>query len=484
MKKLLSILSFLCMIKLQGYSCDRHNQSPFFHVLQRLDSKIRLACPVSLPKNQVRLMVVPHSKDENAQFLMAAAYQATQGQEFDMVILVSQTNSVLFHGVALPLCIENIRLFEGLSPRVDLLENLSRLRLFFYYQTPFFNNQNFQWQLGLLDFYMKNIKIIPLIIGQISQKNASEIAAQLARYCSPQTLIILSADVAYHQNCYHTNPLDQSNICRVYDRDIDRIQAIQSGSMRQQVALFDEELVSPIFALLFELLKLPTFQNVASDFVGYATDSIDQSDVKFDRNESYAAFIFQHHQGGYKNNIGFYEQSQLLQSARCGLDSLFEVLIHRQPCMISYEMAQPHGIFSSLYRMSDHGTVLRGCMGSAQPQLPLHKMVYQMTKQAACKDLRFYPMRQKEIDNTIISLSVIVDLKKIDSYDQIQKSDGVMLQYDDKVAISLPSMMPIQNWSHESVLIKLSNQMGFDAFLWKKPQAKISTFKSLTFQEE
>jgi AMMECR1 domain-containing protein len=175
----------------------------------------------------------------------------------------------------------------------------------------------------------------------------------------------------------------------------------------------------------------------------------------------------------------------LLQYARTGLDGVFECPVQRSPFMISYEMLQPHGVFSSLYVMSDHGTILRGCMGDVRSKLPLYKMAYQMTKQAACKDLRFYPLRQKELGNTILSLSVITDLKDIGhQYSEIKELDGLMLQYDDRVALSLPSEVSIHGWSYQSVLTNLSKQVSSRGTLWKKPRAKLFTFQSLVFQEE
>jgi uncharacterized protein (TIGR00296 family) len=201
--------------------------------------------------------------------------------------------------------------------------------------------------------------------------------------------------------------------------------------------------------------------------------------------QTYAAFIFQHSSIGYKNIIGFYEQSQLLQRARVGIESLFENFLQpRNPCMVSYEMTQPYGVFASLYTMSDHGTILRGCMGKVQSKLPLFDLVYKATSQAANKDVRFSSIRQKELANTIISLSIIIDFKRFYEGDELCERDGVFLQYNDKNAISLPSIHPMLNWSYESVFTNLSDQIGLNSFLWKEHDAEIFTFESLTFQEE
>ena len=481
------------MMELEGRSCLRHNQSTFTHPLQYLDCKGHSTYPVASPKNQVRILIVPHCEYENAQCLMAAAYQGVQGQTFDTVILVSQARDISFHGVALPCLIDNNSYFKDVLVCVAAVEKLSQHQLFYYYQSPFCDNQNLQLQCTLLNFYMKDVAIIPLIVGQLSRDEALQVAVMLANCSSSQALIVFSADIAAYKNVMNDNPLDQSEICKVYDNDACKIQAIQSGALRQRVDLFEDAYSSATFAVLFELLQLSHFKDLETCLVGYTTsgfdDSQDASHQDLHRFEyiepvkTCAAFMLQDSPSGYKNQIGAYERLQLLQCARQGLDSLFGTCAYRKPCMISYEMARPHGAFASLYTMSDHGKLLRGCIGKVQSKLPLHEMVSEMAHQAASKDLRFYPLRQKEVDTTIISLSVIVDLKKIQQPDQIQYLDGVMLQYDDKEAVALPVTIPISDWNYESTLTSLSDQIG-QSLLWQKPRAKISTFRSLIFQEE
>ena len=474
---------------MQGYFCPLHNHFAFTHALQSVDCKSHRMYPVEEPKDQVCLVVVPAGHDEQAQCLIAATYRVLQEQMFDKIIILCPSD-ILFHGVALPCValpclIDDDSYLQNLSIKIDVVEKLSQYQLFHYYQVPFCNNPALQQQYQFLEFYnKKDIQVIPLLVGKISQDDACEIAVIIANCCTATTLIILSVDIARHDNVMSTLPLDQSKNCKVYDQDVCRIQAIQSGSLRQQVALFDDENQSPIFAVLFELLQLPSFKNIASSFVGYATSYTDNN-VSDCTMQSYGAFIFQANQSHYKNYIGSYEQSQLLQVARTALQDLFAVRTCRLPTMVSYETSQSHGVFASLYGMSDHGTILRGCMGKVQTKLPLHKMVYQITQQAACKDLRFYPLRQKDLDTTIVSLSLLTDFMKVDDYSNIGEFDGIVLQYDDKEAIALPKKLSIENWNYETALIDLSEEMGgVSHFVWKKPRAKIFTFHSVIFQEE
>ena len=477
---------------LHGQLYLQQNRLDSPRALQYLNYKADQLYPVTSLKNKARIVIVPNSKHEGAQCLIAATYKALQDQSFDTIILVCQAKTISFHGVALPCLVNSVSLFRGALVQLDALAKLSQHRLFHYYQSPFNGDSGMQWQCAFLNSLSK-VSIIPLVIGQIAKNDASEIAEMLSSCCTPKTLIILSADIAHYENCLYDCPLDTTKACKIYDQDACKIQSIQSGSLHQQVSIFNHADTSSAFSLLFELLKLSSFNNLESSFVGYAASCFDPSvmteSVSFEKSvenvESYSAFIFQKSELGFKNNIGSYEQKQLLQYARIGLDGVFEAPVQRLPFMVSYEMLQPHGVFASLYVMSDHGTILRGCMGNVRSKLPLYNMVSQMTKQAASKDVRFYPLRQKELVNTIVSLSVVTDLNNINrQYSIIKESDGLLLEYDDRVSVSLPSQVDVHDWNYESALVNLSKQVSSRSSLWKKPRAKIFTFQSLVFQEE
>ena len=482
LKKLLFLPLFF-IFSLQAYFCPLHNHFAFTNGLQTIDCKSHRMYPVAKPSGQVSMILVPAGDDEQAQYLIAATYRVLQEQSFDKIIVLCPSQ-VLFHGVALPYMISEDSYLENISIDTDVVEKLSQYRLFHYYQVPFCDNNPLQQQCQFLDFYgKKNIALVPLIVGNLSQDDAFDVAVIIASCCTDHTLIVLSADIAHRIHQMNSFPLDQSKICAIYDQDAKRIQALQSGSFAQQVSLFDDNLHTSLFAILFELLQLSLCKNITSDFVGYATscpENMNDLDI-----QSYGAFMFQANQQlGYKNHVGSFEQSQLLQHARGALQDLFAIRTFRLPMMISYEMLQPHGLFASLLGMSDHGKILKGCMGKVQSKRSLFDMVYWMTQQASCKDLRFYPLQEKDLENTIISLSLITDFTKILELDAICELDGIVLRYDDKEAIVLPVKTLLPNWSYEQALIDLSLQMGTNSFVWKKPRAQIFTFRSIIFQEE
>lgn len=479
MRTLLLVVSLFFLIVFQTQSYFQSNQLTPMKSVQAFDAQADRIYPLQLEKKQARILVVPHATNENAQNLMAATYKVLQGQTFDTIILLSQNQGTLFHGVALPYCTSVDGCTVDVS-QVNIFKKLSQHKLFHYYQAPFHNNIGVQLQCAYLNFYCSQRTIISLVVGEITPDDAHAIAAMLISCCSAETLIVMSTDIADYKHVMHDRPVDISKVCKLYDEDADKIQLVQSPALEKNVHVFSHRHAS-MFAVLFELLQTLHFKDIESYFVGYATSCSDSTPVE--NITTFAAFIFQDGHNGYKNKIGSYEQIKLLQQGRLGLEHLFGKYRPRDHVMVSYEMSQPHGAFASLYNMSDHGIILKGCIGKVQTVLPLYTMVYEIAQQAASQDRRFYPLRQKDLESTILSLSVITDLQAL-NHVEMKPSDGVMLRYDDKVAICLPPIVPPKDWNQESVLMDLSNQIGTSSFVWKKPAAKIFTFNSLVFQEE
>lgn len=438
--------------------------------------------PACLPQGHVQVLVVPHTNHPLAQVLMTAAYKTVQHQHVDTVIIIASAPQNSLYGIALPVRHD----LSVLGPRsllcASFIEQLVQHRLVHYYQTPFHDAVHLSLQYDFCTLYLKDVSIVPIVVGTISYEDASEIARLFASCCTNDILLVISADIGHYTQCKKDSPLDQSKNCFVYNKDSFLIQAIQSFSVAQAVNLCSDLEKKPIFSLLFHVLEMPYFTQRLSYFIGYETSCYDTSAVE--NIQSFASFMFQKHVRGPENYMSAYEEKQLMMIARQKLDSLFKVQLERIPCLMSYEMLQPHGLFASLYSMTDHGILLRGCIGRVHTKLPLITVVEHMVEQAAMKDSRFYPMRHKEAQNTIISLSLITDVKRVHDVEIIHELDGIMLQYDDKDAVVLPLPYPTIEWSYDTALAQLSERMGMSSLAWKKPRAVIFTFRAQVFQEE
>jgi uncharacterized protein (TIGR00296 family)/AmmeMemoRadiSam system protein B len=444
----------------------------------------RLACQkyaFTGSSDRITLLFVPHAHHIQAQILLAAAYKTLSQQNILNIIILCQAQEDDFHGIVLPIIDASVEPCNELHAVSLIEEKLCACHLFRRSAIFNFKHRYQSIHQNFCQAYIPQVSVVYAVVGDLTRSDMQYAAAHLACVADRQTVVVLSGNNAGSEFVYARNPCDESKICQVYDRDACVVQALQAPDDEQALAIFPDIYQTCIFGLYRSMLQQIVWQDRQMNLLGYATSC----DLVFDglqAVETYASFVVQEC-SEVKNCVSFYEEQQMLQIARFQLQNLFEVK-KRVPCMISYEMMQPHGLFVSLYVMSDHGVVLRGCMGRILSQVPLVYFLCHMIEQAATQDSRFVPIRPKEVDQTVISLSLIEHVQQISSPEQISFLDGILLQYHHKEAVVLPLLSNNFGFNPYMVLSKLSYQMGYNQFLWKKPQAKIFTFTSRMFQEE
>ncbi|AXK60267.1 AmmeMemoRadiSam system protein B [Candidatus Chromulinivorax destructor] len=468
--------------------CLRENSSLPSHIEQvkpELDLNLSYFHQVSLQKyrlpsfySPISIVAVPSCHDAHAHYLTSAVYQSISKHLVDHVILILQSEDHVFHGVALPTHRAVEKIFIHNTLHTDSIEQLSEHVLFHYYDAVYHAPKNLELQLAYMRYYFDAKTLItPVIMGQVTDENLVEIADQLAQIANEKTLIVVAVNIKSNQNVAAQSAFHQQSQLEMYASDTSVIQAIQGVPAGNNDISTGCLYGKYGYILLLKLLQLEKYSNVNSHFVGY-----DQSEQR-QLQQSYAAFVYEQNKAkGYKNYIGYYEQQQLIGIAYDALHELFEPCKVKKSHMISYEMTQPHGAFVSLYAMSDHGTLLRGCMGVMTCQEPLSEIIAEMAKQAATLDHRFYVLKYQELKSTMVSISLVTNLTQVTDFSTIHQSDGIIFEYGDCSAVTFGSKDFHDTWSYQHVLTDLCFQSSVAAQSWQQPDAKIFTFNSIDFQ--
>lgn len=480
---LVSFFIYVVVVSLlrKNYSLDVHIEQ----VKPQLDLNLSYFHQVSLQKyplpsfsSPVSIVVVPSCDDDHAHYLTSAVYQSVSQHFFEHVILILQSEDHVFHGVALPSKGTVKKKFFDHAIHTDVIDKLSQHALFHYYDAPYHAPKNLDLQLAYVRYYFNaNTSITPIIMGQVTDENLAQIADQVAQIAHEKTLIVVALNMKSDQNFGAQSNFYQQSQVDMYAVDTSVIQAIQgvpAGNNNLDTGCLYGKYG---YILLLKLLELEKYSNINSHFVGY-----DQSKQR-QLQQSYAAFVYEQNEAkGYKNNIGYYEQQQLIDIAYDALYQLFEPSKMKKNHMISYEMTQPHGAFVSLYAMSDHGTLLRGCMGVMTCQESLSEIVAEMAKQAATVDHRFYVLKHQELKSTMISISLITNLTQVTDFSTIRQSDGIIFEYGDCSAVTFGSKEFHDTWTYQHALTDLCFQSSVPAESWQQPDAQVFTFNSVAFQ--
>jgi len=128
--------------------------------------------------------------------------------------------------------------------------------------------------------------------------------------------------------------------------------------------------------------------------------------------------------------------------------------------------------------------MLRGCIGYIQGFKSLRNALFEMADAAAFQDTRFMPLREDELDQIEIEISILTELTEIADYHDITIGiDGIFLKHGMRQAVFLPQVAPEQGWDLETTLQHLSRKAGLPPNAYKDPKTKFEVFQADVFSE-
>jgi AmmeMemoRadiSam system protein A len=169
---------------------------------------------------------------------------------------------------------------------------------------------------------------------------------------------------------------------------------------------------------------------------------------------------------------------RLLEIARA---ALLEKLTGESPIPVpatDSELSTPAGCFVSLHDHTTHR--LRGCVGRLDPHAPLAETV-RKTAGDVLHDPRFVkdPVRAGDVSDLEIEVSVLSPPREAKSpleFDLL--NDGIYLTFGGRSGFFLPQVARETGWTREQLLNRLcTEKLGLPAEAWRKPEAKLFTFK-------
>ncbi len=127
---------------------------------------------------------------------------------------------------------------------------------------------------------------------------------------------------------------------------------------------------------------------------------------------------------------------------------------------------------------------LRGCIGNFQSELPLFKEVAQMAQASAAKDPRFYPLKENDLSNFTLEISVLTPLQKIEDIEEIEVGKhGIYIEKGFYRGVLLPQVALEHNWDRLAFLKQTCIKAGLPTDAWKADDADIYVFSAQVFGE-
>ena len=148
----------------------------------------------------------------------------------------------------------------------------------------------------------------------------------------------------------------------------------------------------------------------------------------------------------------------------------------------------PAGVFTTL---STHPEgKLRGCVGFAEPVLPLKEAIVASATAAAVEDGRFEPVTAEELDGLVVEVSLLTVptaivaatpeelVKKV-----IVGRHGLIVREGRRGGLLLPQVATDWKWDAEEFLARTCQKAGQPLDFWKSPRATVLAFEAEVFTE-
>ena len=175
------------------------------------------------------------------------------------------------------------------------------------------------------------------------------------------------------------------------------------------------------------------------------------------------------------------EGKQLLKLVRDIIESSYNNKEVEIPFNLKDKLVQPSGVFVTLNK---HGT-LRGCIGFPEPHYPLGIALVKAAKSAAFEDPRFDRLRESELKEIDIEISILTKPEKIksDTSNIIIGRDGLIIKKGIRSGLLLPQVAEEYNWGAEEFLNQTCIKAGLPADTWKDKDAELYKFQVQIFKE-
>jgi len=428
------------------------------------------AAQVSPPSGQVVGIIVPHAGYVYSGQVAAMGYKFIKGLDVDSVVVIGPSHQYGFNGCSIYMKGG----FETPLGVTEVDENLARQLAqesgFDYIPEAQAKEHSIEVQIPFIQKTFPKAKIVPVVMGYQTGKTITTLSEALSRVLpGKKALVVASTDMS------HFLPRKEAN--QVDNKTIELIKAFDLQTLMKKVERGENLMCGggPVLSLMGYAQKMGrpkvsvlSYSDSASSggpedrVVGYLAAAIylDDQSILLDLTEE--------------------EKRELLSLARKAIEVYLETgnLLSFEP--ENPKFRQPAGAFVTI--KENQG--LRGCIGFAEPILPLAQTIIQAAVYAATQDPRFPPLRKSELPKIEIEISVLGPLQPVANVSEIKVGQhGLIIKLSGRSGLLLPQVATEYQWDRQTFLQELCRKAGLPDNAWKNSQARLLKFEAVVFHE-
>ena len=470
-----------------------------------------LLAQVKPPKlaGKVMALISPHAGYRFSGKAAATGYALLRGQDVRRVVVLAVPHHFPLRGASIP----DVTHFEtplGLIPLDGAaVARLRRTGVVNAADRAETEEHSLEMQLPLLQRVLPSFTLVPILVGQMRDAEAAELASALAEIVDQHTVVVASSDFTHRGDNYgYEVPAGkgtiQERLATVDDASVAEILKLSRKGLLAHAEKTGTTIcgLAPIGVLLDLLARFPggrgqvVSRYTSGDVTKDWSSTVTYVDVAFTGNWPKASKVEAARAGGEKMfPLSEEERATLLRLARASLEASvrkgsFDSAVRKTVPLVP-SLERKAGAFVTLKcKMGDgarcvgRGDDLRGCIGTIEPTDSVYETVAMRAASAALEDSRFpHTVSVAELPYVTIEISVLTPPLPIKGPEEIViGKHGIILGVGWNRATFLPQVAPEQGWDRETTLRHLARKAGLPEDAWKKAEYKV--YEAIVFGED
>jgi hypothetical protein len=426
-------------------------------------------------------LISPHAGYMYSGQVAAYAYKLIEGKSFDTVVVVGPSHRVLFKGASLydrggyrtPLGV--VPIDTELSKKM-----MERRKEIQFLPEAHSQEHSLEVQIPFLQVVLKTFNLIPIVMEPYwSWETCQSVASAIAEAVKgKRVLLVASTDLSHFYTYNIAVELDKIFLNHIERFDVEGLNRDLKNNRTEACG------GGPVVTIMLAAKMLGANH-------GKVLKYANSGDVTGDRSRvvGYAAAVFYKTAGGKEKmkeekkvgvDLGLNEEEKktLHQIAKTVIENKAKGKAVPDFKVESPTLKENRGAFVTIHKRGQ----LRGCIGYIEGQGPLHKTIERMAEAAAFKDPRFTPVKENELPELELEISVLTPLKRITDVNEIQVGKhGIYIVKGMWAGLLLPQVATEYGWDRQTFLEHTCQKANLPSNAWKEKDTEIYIFSADIF---
>jgi MEMO1 family protein len=500
MGKIIQFLLFSLIILLSANACAEEIQpssldGAFYSrdkvVLEDMISGFINEAVIEDISGDIIAIISPHAGYVYSGAVAGYGFKALQGNKFNTVIIVASSHRHYFKGIA----VLDKDAYATPLGRAYIDKDITRKLMLYddrinYYPQPFLNENATETQIPFIQYALPEAKIVIALIGDPSYETCQLLGDALYHAIGEREdiIIVSSTDMSHFSADKRARSIDKGVM--------EEMEKFNPKALFEYISIMENKdrpcgasaLISTMIAAeklgadKIDILKYTTSADISGDrlsVVGYMSAIVYRPETSGRKKKQ----AIKNPEKKMENTIlNSKQKKRLLEIARKTIQAYISTGEKLDFIEDDKTLNEEMGAFVTLHKQGS----LRGCIGNIIGRGPLHATVSDMAVESATADPRFAPVKENELDDIDIEISVLSPLERINDPDKIvMGKHGVLVKSGFRSGVYLPQVATETGWTRDEFMDSLCMQKaGLPRDSWRTGGCEIYIFSAEVFGEK